>query len=79
MAEGKMVTIRYIRESIFRLNQHDFAEVAQVTQATVSRWDSGRHSPHLSTLERVRAAALARGLKWDDSWFFELPKETPAP
>lgn len=68
-----MLPIAHIRSQVFKLSQAAFAEVAGVKQPTVSRWERGEFEPNRDDLERIRRAALDRGLPWDDSWFFEVP------
>lgn len=68
-----MSAIRHIRKSVFRLSQAEFAAIAGVTQATVSRWEKGG-SPTLEEMQRIRAAAAERRIRWSDKLFFE-----PAP
>lgn len=67
-----MNAIRHIRKNVFQLGQKEFAEVAGVTQSTVSRWENGV-SPSLDELERIRVAAFGRGIEWSDALFFESP------
>ena len=50
------------------------AVVAEVSQGTVSKWETEKLSPDRSEMERIRSAALARGVPWDDRWFFEIPE-----
>jgi len=68
-----MTAIRSIRKQVFRLNQAEFAAIAGVTQATVSRWENGV-APSLDEMQLIREAAAARKLKWKDAWFFERPQ-----
>jgi len=68
-----MSPIKHIRKTVFRLSQAEFAAVAGVTQATISRWEKGG-SPTLDEMQRIRAAAAARRIKWSDKLFFEAPK-----
>jgi len=72
-----MSAIRHIRKNVFAVTQAEFAAIAGVTQATVSRWENGI-APSLSEMQAIRAAASERGINWDDSWFFEAPQETAA-
>jgi transcriptional regulator with XRE-family HTH domain len=66
-----MNAVEYIRRRIFQLKQAPFAEVAGVSQPTVSRWESEAGSePNRDEMERIRSAAISRRLPWDDSWFF---------
>ncbi|HSV24343.1 MAG TPA: helix-turn-helix domain-containing protein [Xanthobacteraceae bacterium] len=68
--------IERIRKTIFDLNQEEFGKLAGTTQASVSRWETGQQEPSISEMERIRAAAVERGLPWDDRWFFEpVPPE----
>lgn len=68
-----MNPMKHIRKNLFNLSQTDFAALAGVGQATVSRWESGG-SPTLDEMKRIRAAAEERGLEWDDRFFFEAPE-----
>lgn len=68
-----MRPVEHIRKSVFRLSQHAFAEVAGVSQATVSRWENGEFEPNRDELQRIRDAARDNGITWDDRWFFESP------
>lgn len=67
-----MSNVRHIRQSIFGLTQREFAEVAGVTQASVSRWENGTAPSH-PEMQAIRDAAIGRGIPWDDRWFFETP------
>lgn len=69
---GRMTAIRHIRKSIFGMNQAEFAAIAGVVQATVSRWENGV-SLSLDDMKAIREAAKARGIDWNDEWFFEEP------
>lgn len=68
--------IEHIRKTIFDVNQAQFGEIAGTTQASVSRWENGQQEPSLGEMDRIRAAARARGLPWDDRWFFESAPAT---
>lgn len=68
-----MHVVTHIRKNVLGINQSAFAAIAGVTQATVSRWESGELSPDLAQLSAVRAEVLKRDLAWDDSWLFEAP------
>jgi transcriptional regulator with XRE-family HTH domain len=67
-----MNAMRHIRVSVFGLTQAEFAKLADVGQATVSRWENGV-SPSLEEMQAIRSAAFARGINWDDRLFFEPP------
>lgn len=69
---ASMNALRYIRRNIFKATQAEFAVVAGVTQATVSRWEGGV-SPSLDEMKAIREAASERGIDWSDAWFFEVP------
>lgn len=66
-----MRPIEKIRKNVFGATQAEFARIAGVVQATVSRWESGESSPTLEQLELISAEAIARGLDWDSDWFFQ--------
>lgn len=66
-----MNQLRRIRCKVFKITQAEMAAIADTRQATISRWESNKLRPSLAQLARIRAEARRRGLKWDDSWFFE--------
>lgn len=68
-----MNAMRRIRLELFGLQQSNFAVIAGVTQATVSRWENGEFSPRLEEMQRIREEARSRGLAWDDALFFATP------
>lgn len=68
---GMATAIQEIRKSVLGISQVELAEIAQVSQGTVSRWEAGELAPSLAELSRIRAAALDRGKQWDDRWFFD--------
>ena len=69
-----MNTIKHIRKNILKLKQHEFAAIAGVNQATVSRWEKGVLAPSLDEMAAIRAKAVGkRG--WNDRLFFEVPDE----
>lgn len=68
-----MTPIEHIRRNVFRVSQELFGDIAGVSQATVSRWESGQWEPNRDELERIRREALARDVEWDDRLFFETP------
>lgn len=74
-----MNAIRYIRKNVFGVTQHEFAEIAGVQQASVSRWENGG-APTLEEMARIRDAAANRKLKrkWRDDLFFTVPEEGQA-
>jgi len=73
-----MNTLKHIRKNIFSVTQSEFAQIAGVTQATVSRWESDDDTatPSLTEMSRIRGVARERGVSWDDTWFFSAPVTT---
>jgi len=69
-----MNALKNIRKNVFAVTQAEFATVAGVTQATVSRWENGV-APSLDDMRAIRTAAEERGVVWDDRYFFEAPSE----
>jgi transcriptional regulator with XRE-family HTH domain len=67
-----MNALRHIRKHVFGLTQTEFASLAHVGQASISRWENGV-APSLEEMAAIRQAAVDRGIPWDDRWFFELP------
>ncbi|AZN71988.1 XRE family transcriptional regulator [Georhizobium profundi] len=67
--------ILHVRTSVLNLTQAALAELTGTKQATVSRWERGELYPDLRHLARIRQEIRSRGLAWDDSIFFEPPKE----
>lgn len=63
----------HIRKLVFGVPQTEMAEIAGVSQGTVSKWETGLLAPDLAELERIRNEASRRNLDWDDRWFFEAP------
>lgn len=70
-----MKPIEYIRKHVLKITQAEMAAIADVTQATVSRWEKGEFGPSLDEAARIRAEAAAREIPLDDSVFFEVPAE----
>lgn len=73
-----MNPILYIRTAIFRAKQSEFAAIADVAQATVSRWENGVCCPSLDEMRNIREEAHRRRIEWDDRWFFAAPQERAA-
>jgi transcriptional regulator with XRE-family HTH domain len=67
-----MNALKHIRKNVFAITQAEFAAVAGVTQATVSRWENGV-APSLEDMQAIRTAAAERGIAWNDAVFFETP------
>lgn len=69
-----MHPIAYIRRAVFGITQREFAtEVLGVTNMTISNWERGESEPTRAHMILIRNGALARGLPWNDRWFFEPP------
>lgn len=68
-----MHPLAHIRKAVFGLTQVEFAALANTTQATVSKWESGSLTPTREQMVSIRNAAFDRDLIWNDSWFFEGP------
>ena len=68
-----------IRKDILGVSQTEFAALAGVEQSTVSRWESGQFEPTRAEMRKLRAAVIARGLPWDDTWFFDGPPAQTLP
>ncbi len=69
--------MKHIRTKIFGVTQAEFAALAGVAQATVSRWENGI-APSLDEMKAIRKAAEERNVPWDDRYFFEIPSESAA-
>lgn len=66
-----MSGILHIRKKVLNLSQARFAAIAKVTQGTVSKWEAGALDPDRAEMVRIRTYAIAQGIRWRDSWFFE--------
>jgi transcriptional regulator with XRE-family HTH domain len=69
-----MNTFKHIRKNVFGLRQDEFALIAGVHQATVSKWESGNLYPDFKNLVSIRTAAISRGHEWRDELFFDSPE-----
>lgn len=65
-----MSNIRKIRKEVLGLTQKQLADLCDVDQGTVSRWEQGRLDPRLSDLKKMREKALLDGARLKDSEFF---------
>lgn len=73
--------MRTIRLHIFKIGQAEMAGIAGVSQATVSRWETGELEPGREQMAAIRAAAAERATIWRDEWFFDassIPQEGAA-
>jgi transcriptional regulator with XRE-family HTH domain len=68
-----MKPITHIRKNVLGLSQKALADVAGVSQATVSRWEHGALEPNRDEMDLIRSKAIDAGKDWDDRWFFEAP------
>lgn len=69
-----MTPARYIREKVFGCaTQQEFADLLDINQSTVSRWETGLHLIDRAAQEKIRAVAKERAIGWDNNWFFEVP------
>jgi predicted transcriptional regulator len=71
---GDMSELHHIRTEILKASQRELAAIAGVTQATVSRWETGELEPSRDELSRIRNEVMKRKLRWNDRWFFERPE-----
>lgn len=69
-----MNAIFHVRKVRFGVSQAEFGAIAGVSQGTVSKWEADELSPDREEMERIRSEAKAKGLEWDDRWFFEVPQ-----
>lgn len=74
----RMNPLKYIRKTLFKCSQAEFAEIARTTQATISRWENGEDGLGRSEMSFIRAEAIERGINWNDRLFFEVPVAEPA-
>jgi len=72
-----MNPILHIRTEVLGVTQAEFAKIAAVSQGTVSKWENGEGGPDIAELTRIREEARARGVRWEDRWFFESPPIAP--
>lgn len=67
----------YIRKRILQMRQAEFADALNISQSTVSRWETGALEPSRQEMSAIRALATSKGIEWNDGWFFdEPPSET---
>lgn len=64
----------HIRKNVFGMTQAEFADRVGVHQSTVCRWEKGALKPSQAEMEKVRALARERGIRWKNDWFFEAPE-----
>ena len=66
--------IRSVRTKLFGTTQELFGEMVGKSHVVVSRWEAGEAKPGLDELLRIRAAARAFGLPYEDSMIL-VPNE----
>ena len=71
-----MNSIQHIRKNILRMTQGEMATAANVSQATVSRWESGELEPSIGEAAHILADAKRRGASLSPDDFFQ--EETAA-
>jgi len=74
-----MINLRAIRRDILGLTQTQLADALNVSQAAISRWESGKDSPAYEKLQRIRSYAIGTGVHWNDAWFFDGIVPSPGP
>ena len=63
--------IEEIRRDVLHMTQAALAAEAGVSQATVSRWESGQLQPTINEMAAIRKLAKVRDPNWTDARFFE--------
>lgn len=71
----KQKRLKYIRETVFKENQTQFAAMLGISQPTYSDFEKRDSLPFIHQ-QTVRKVATERDdIDWQDSWFFEAPEE----
>lgn len=72
---GMSASFAAIRTQIFGVTQKAMGDIAGLSQATISRIESGELAPDAVAMSRIRDAARARRpeVAWNDAWFFDEP------
>ena len=64
---------QYIRTHVFKMEtQEEFARLLGYNQSQISRFE--RRALSIRAQQKIREAARKRKIRWDDNWFFEVPK-----
>lgn len=75
MSDTPDTPLKHIRKQVLKVTQRRLAEIAGVSQATVSRWEDGELSPDLTEMAAIRSEAINLGRDWDDALFFTKPEQ----
>jgi transcriptional regulator with XRE-family HTH domain len=76
MMTDQITPMRYIRERIFRCaTQAEFADQLGVSQAHISRMETGADAISSKVQGKVLALATAKAKRFDANWFFEVPRK----
>lgn len=71
---------QFIRKDVFGCkSQHEFGELLGYPQPVISRFETSVRPLSREAQERIRAAAKARRIVWDNDWFFEVPRDFQRP
>ena len=64
----------FIRTHVFKVEtQEEFARLIGYNQSQISRFERfGFRS--IRAQQRIREVAKKKKIRWDDNWFFEVPK-----
>ena len=64
--------MHHIRVDVFGMKMQPFADTANVSVSTVSRWEAGTAVPNLCDLWRIRQYAFDNSLGlWSDAMIFD--------
>jgi len=73
-----MYALAHIRKTRLGLTQAAFAELAEVNQSTVSRWERGELSPTVEEVNRIIAGAKKLKVELAPNEFFARPPAAAA-
>ena len=72
--DATLTPAKFIRAYVFDIkSQKEFGRLLGYTQVHVSRFEGGLPFSRKAQ-ERIRELARARGISWNNDWFFEVPK-----
>ena len=79
LSTAMLTPAQYIRERVFNCySQQSFAQMLEVKQPTVSRWETGAAELSRRTMDRIRELAAERRIRFDERWFFRVPDDLDA-